>query len=678
MQIKYNYTQPVQVDDYRLAFIKHQEKNFTEAKVLYLKALQQQPNRAEVWVNLASVCDKLGEYEEALQYINKALHLNPQVKEGPFNKVVILQHLRRYEEAIALLQTAIQQFSQDADHHYQLGQCHYALGDYYQALACYKKASDLRPEVASTYEAARCYMQTERISIAIICFEACLKISPEDRATQFHLLYCYKVEGEYEKLTILLQKLSPLSDLTLSQQLNLLFAKQQVGLWQPIDAAKQLATKISHDVRIALQVKMETFATMIVPIPLAVRLELAKQEVLRIEEKFSQQMPLCQTRKRNETKCRLRVGYLSMDFRKHATAYLTCQLFSLHDKEHFEIFVYSYGFNDNSDMRRAIEQSAEHFIDLQEDNVTAAAEKIAADNIDILVDLAGFTKGNRFAIVAQRPAPIQVNYLGYNLSTGSRSIDYFLADTTLVLPEEERYCSEKIVYLPHTFIPINHKEQVSLTLTKNKPDWQLPENAFIFGCFNAIYKLEPIIFSAWMEILMAVPNSVLWLLSSHDIVINNLRREAEKRSVAANRLIFCAREDREPHLARHRHMDLFLDTLQVNAITTACDALYMGVPVLTLAGDYPLSRAGKSVVSAAGTKELMQQFIASDLEDYKRRAIYFGSNVDKFNELKKQFQQQLPTSPLLDMPAKAKALEKAYTEMWTRYQQGLSPQSFMV
>jgi protein O-GlcNAc transferase len=678
MQIKYNYTQPVKVDDYRLAFIKHQEKNFAEAKVLYLKAVQQQPKRAEIWVNLASVCDKLCEYEEALHYIDKALQLDPQVKEGTFNKIIILQHLRRYKEAIDILQTVIPLFPQDADNYYQLGQCYHALYDYHQALACYKKASDLRPEVASTYEAARCYMRTNHISLAIICFEACLKISPEDRATQFHLLYCYKMIADYEKLNALLQEISLLQNLTLDEQLQLLFAKQELALWHPHDAAKQLAEKISNDVSTAMQVGIDTFSTMIIPIPLAVRLELAKMDALQVEKKFPQEKPLFQAEKRTETKRRLRIGYLSMDFRKHATAYLIRELFPLHDKENFEIFIYSYGFNDNSEIRHSIEQSAEHFIDLEQDSITTAAARIAADEIDILIDLAGFTKGNRFAILAQRPAPIQVNYLGYNLSTGSHSVDYFLADTTIVKSEEEQYCSEKIVYLPHTFISVNHKEKVSLELAKNKNDWQLPDNAFVFGCFNAIYKLEPTIFSVWMEVLTAVPNSVLWLLSANDIVINNLRQEAEKSSIAANRLIFCAREDREPHLARHLHMDLFLDTLQVNAITTACDALYMGVPVLTLAGDYPLSRAGKSVVAAAGAKALMQQFIASDLEDYKQKAIYFGKNTDKFTELKMLFQQQLPTSPLLDMPAKAKALETAYTKMWMRYQQGLVPQSFAV
>lgn len=248
----------------------------------------------------------------------------------------------------------------------------------------------------------------------------------------------------------------------------------------------------------------------------------------------------------------------------------------------------------------------------------------------------------------------------------------------MIQEEDKPHYSEKIVYLPHTAMVLNHRETIRTELAKDRNYWHLPETAFVYGCFNNNYKIESTVFSLWMEILQAVDNSVLWLFSPHAIVETHLKEEAAKRGIDPQRLIFTGLIVHADYLARYQHMDLFLDTLYHNAVTTACDAIYAGVPLLTLAGDHALARGGKSVMQAAGSVAITQRFIAKDKEDYTQKAIDFGLDREEFAALKKAFQSQLPQSPLLDIPARIKAIEAAYEKMWDLYRQGLAPQSFSV
>ncbi len=664
-------------DPYKTALAHHQKKEYTEAKSLYLKAIERQPQKAEAWVNLASVCDALGEGEDALTYVEKALKLNPRVRDGYFNKGAILRRLQRWEEAIKAFQISLAHSPQDHDAYYYMGQCYFSLSRFDLALEAYKKASNIRPTLASIYAAGKCYQHLSLLEAAILCFKECVKIKSDDRAAQFDLAFCYTKIENYPELQTLVSELQSVNNLTLDQQHTLFFAKQELSWWsEGADEALNLVLAIERQRLDNPQLSLNPWTAITLPLSLRSRYIFSQRFSASTEKKYcnwknSHVVPLIRPK-------RLRIGYLSMDFRVHPMAFLIQSVFKLHDRARVELFAYSYGRNDNSEARRVIEQSVDHFVDIEKDDVITAAKKITADGIDILIDLAGFTTGSRFAILALRPAPLQVNYLGYCLSTGSQSIDYFLGDKTIIQEEEEIHYSEKIAYLPHTFITINHEEKICSQLAGTRADWGLAHGAFVYGCFNAIYKIEPAVFTAWMEILKAVPNSVLWLLSKHDIIAANLRQEAVKRGVEPNRLIFSAYKPREEHLARHQHMDLFLDTWQVNAVTTTCDAVYAGVPVLTLAGDYPLSRAGKSIMQAAGSPILTQQFIAKDREDYRQKAIHFGLHRQEFALLKKEFQEKLPQSPLLDMPAKVKAMEAAYEKMWALHQQGLPPQSFSV
>ncbi len=677
MQITYTQ-KPTPPNEYSRALLHHQQQDYLKAKILYLKYLEKNPQKAEAWVNLASVCDFLKEYDEALLHIEQALRLDSKVRSGQFNLGIILLHRHNYPKAIKAFETCLQRNPKDHEAQHYLGRCYYDQKQFQKALEHYTIASDAVPSFLSIYGAGQCYLKMNRYKLAVVCFSECLKIKPNDDNSLLELIACYKFLHDYEKLAETLKLLKESEHLNWAQKLELYFVRRLLALWnEEIVAGESLTQALEKALQEGRKILIDPFSAMVLPLSLETRLRIARTYAAAIEDKTVAQKPSLQPATPRKSS-RLRIAYLSYDIRQHASGYLTQNLFKHHDKSRFEIFIYSYAPDDGSSVRQNIAKSVEHFVDVEKETTSAIAERIAADGIDVLVDLMGFTQGNRFEILALRPAPIQINYLGFCLSTGSSAIDYFMVDKTVVRPNEEACYSEKLIYLPHTMIPINDAEAVDLHLAGTRSDWGLPENAFVYGCFNAIYKLDLNVFSIWMQILKAVPDSVLWLLSAAPSIIDHLRQQAQSLGLDPNRLIFSERKPRAEHLARHIHMDVFLDSFQVNAITTACDALMAGVPVLTLAGDFILNRAGRSIVEAAGPAELMTHFVAENVEDYQQKAIHYALDFERFKSLKQGFQKQWPESPLMNSKAKVAAFEKAYEKVWDLHQQGEKPQSLEV
>jgi len=348
-------------------------------------------------------------------------------------------------------------------------------------------------------------------------------------------------------------------------------------------------------------------------------------------------------------------------------------LFSLHDQAHFEIFVYSFGPNDHSEYRNYIATSCEHFQDVTALSTEESAHQIFNDGIHILVDLKGYTIQSRTAILALRPAPIQVSYLGYPGTMGAEFIDYIIGDAVVTPPEFADDFSEKIVTLPNSY-QVNDYQQAISSTPMTRSQYGLPESGFVFCCFNTNYKIEPLIFDIWMRILASVPGSVLWLIPRFPVVKENLRREAEARGIHGERLIFAQHYPKAEHLARHQLADLFLDTLYYNAHTTASDALWAGVPVITCPGETFASRVAASLLTAVGLPEL----ITASLEEYEQLVIRIAHSSSELRELKQKLAQNRTTYPLFDTPLFAHNLEQAYRAMWEIYAAGKPPQAFKI
>ena len=370
---------------------------------------------------------------------------------------------------------------------------------------------------------------------------------------------------------------------------------------------------------------------------------------------------------------KVRVAYLSADFCEHATAHLAARLFELHDRSRFEVVALSYGRNDGSPMRKRLEHGFDRFIDVNGRSDAEAARILRELEVDIAVDLKGHTTGARPAILAFRPAPVQVAYLGFPGTTGAPFIDYVLADRFVLPPEMQGFYSEQVVYLPDCY-QVNDDRRAIPPVHGSRAEAGLPSTGFVFCCFNNSYKISPQIFAAWMRLLKATPGSVLWLLEDNPVAAGNLRRAAAAAGVEPARLVFAPRARHDEHLARHGLADLFLDTLPCNAHTTASDALWAGLPVLTCPGRSFAGRVAGSLLQALDLREL----VTPSMEAYERLALRLATDPVLLAGVRQKLTSNRTRTPLFDTQRLSRHLEAAYFTMRERARAGEPPLAFGV
>ena len=369
---------------------------------------------------------------------------------------------------------------------------------------------------------------------------------------------------------------------------------------------------------------------------------------------------------------KIRIGYFSGDFREHPVALLTAGLYETHDRDHFEIHAFSLGPDTNDEMNLRIKAGVDHFHNVQPMSHKEIVELARSLEIDIAVDLAGLTAKSRTDVFAMSAAPIQLSYIGWLGTMGADYYDYLIADPVMIPKENQKYYVEKIVYLPS--FQVNDSKDLPPDIVMTRKDAGLPEEGFVFCCFNNTYKFTPTTFDSWARILSEVDNSVLIVYTNNDLSKKNLTKEIEERGIAANRLIFGDSLDRPEYLARYRVADLFLDTQPYNAGTTASDALKMGLPILTLKGQSYQSRMGASILNAVSLPEL----ITNTPEEYESLAIQLGNDPEKMQAIKDKLANNLSSAPLFDTKRFTKNIEAAYNEMYERHHKGLEPEHIYV
>ncbi|MGH8687583.1 MAG: tetratricopeptide repeat protein, partial [Burkholderiales bacterium] len=370
---------------------------------------------------------------------------------------------------------------------------------------------------------------------------------------------------------------------------------------------------------------------------------------------------------------RVRLAYLSSDFYEHATAYLMTRLFERHDRDRFEVLAVSFGPDDASPMRARLTRAFDRFVDIRDLDDAEAARALRALEIDIAVDLKGYTAGARPRLLADRPAQVQVSYMGFPGTMGAAHIDYLLADRWVIPPEARAFYSEQPVYLPDSYW-VNDETTAVAERTPSRAEAGLPNDAFVFCCFNNTYKLTPAFFDVWMRLLARVPGSVLWLLEPTAFAVRNLRGTAAAHGVDPARIVFAPRLARAEHLARQRLADLFLDTLPVNAHTTTTDALWVGLPVLTCLGSTFVGRVAASMLHAIGLPEL----VTRDVADYERRALAYASDPAALAVVRAKLARHRLTHPLFDSALSCRHFEAAYLRMWEMHLRGEAPRAFSV
>lgn len=596
-------------------------------------AAGRESGNAEILKNLGNARKAGGDLEGALAAYRQSVGIEPRYLPSLYNIGLVLRQMNRLDEAERHFRGVHELFPDDAEVLFHVASLLAGRASYAEAERSYRNAMRLAPGNGNLQLGlARVYTLTGALDRAIECYRAALRLQPD----------------------------SP------NARGSLLFAMQGVCDWSQFDelSALQRRAVLDHP-----EPDISPFTLLFLPSTPAEQLACARKYTQALVREAG-----CAPRYQFQRKAgtRLRIGYLSGDFREHASATLFSELFELHDRNRFEVFAYSQGPDDRSPQRERLVRAFDRFVDVSGMSSIAAAAAIFSDQIDILVDLKGHTELARIETLALRPAPVQVTYLGYPGTTGADFIDYAVVDRFVAPPGDACYFSEKLIHMPASY-QVNDRKR-HLPETRVRRELGLPEAAFVFCSFNAPYKIVPDVFAAWMRILQAVPHSVLWLLESNSWVVSNLRREARSRGIQAERLVFAPMVSHDQHLARAAAADLFLDTVPCNAHTTGSDALWAGLPMLTCAGTTFASRVGASLLHAVGLPEL----VARSMPDYEALAVRLARNPHELADMRERLRRNRATAPLFDSPSFARHLESAYLRIWDTYLAGGAPSAVQI
>lgn len=610
----------------------HEMKRFEDAVESYQGALQAEPNNAEALSNCAGALIALQRPEEALIYCEQAIAIKPDLAEAHNNMGGALRRLCQYDEAIAACETALRLRPDYAMAMSNLANVLLACDRFEEALDHCDRAIALQPELADAYEHRGAALLGAR--------------RPDDAALTFEKLFEIEPSRRFAAGTVL--------------------GARHLGCdWTNYDTAREAT------IRLVLEDKPAVLPFTFLSLCDSPELQLKCARAFVAD----QIPPDCReswsgARHRHE---RLRIAYLSADYRQHATAILMAGLFEAHDRGRFETIAISFGPEEHSPMSERLQNCFDRFIDVRSLNDRRVVALMRSLEIDIAVDLKGYTWDMRPGILSRRGAPVQVSYLGYPGTMGLEEIDYLIADRIVMPPWQAARCTERIVYLPECY-QVNDDRRMIPSRSPTRGEAGLPENGFVFCCFNNNYKITPAVFDVWMRLLRAIPDGVLWLLEDNAPAARNLRREAQARGVSADRLVFAPRVAPAAHLERHALADLFLDTLPYNAHTTTSDALWAGLPVLTCMGASFQGRVAASLLHAIGLPEL----ITHSLDEYFGCAAALASSPPRLQELRTRLAHNRTRRPLFDTRRFCRHLEDAYTTMWKRHEAGLSPESFSV
>ena len=635
-----------------------------EALAAFERALAITPGLAEAWLGRGHALGGLGNYEEALSAYDGAVALNPTLAEAWLGRGHVFVQLQQFGAALAAYDRAVALKPDLAEAWLVRGLALGVLGNAQEALAAYDRTLALDPNLVQAWMGrGNACLHLRQYDNALAAYGRALALNANFAEAWFGRAEVLVQLNEPDKALAAFDRALTLKPEIHFAQGDRLHAKLSLSNWTNLEA--ELADLVAAVRTGNLAVSPFNFIEMAVS---------AADQLACAKRVMADYPPLPGTW--HGEICshdRIRIGYFSADFRTHPVAQLVVGLFEHHNKSRFEISAISYGPDDTSDLRNRIKSAVENFIDVRAVTDEEIAQLIRHREIDVLVDMTGLWQYNRFSVLSRRVAPVQVNFLGYAGTTGADWMDYIIADPTLIPKDHFGFYSERVVWLPDTYQPNDDKRPISKRLP-TRAECDLPEAGFVFCCFNGTNKITPEIFSVWMRLLTAIEGSVLWLIETNPIAAQNLRNEAKAREIPPERLIFAPKLPLADHLARHRHADLFLDTLPYNAHTTASDALWAGVPVLTCLGESFAGRVAASLLKAIGLPEL----ITTSHADYEALALKLAREPSFLAAIKAQLARNRDTYPLFDTARFTHHIEAAYTTMWQRYQRGDPPKAFVV
>ena len=702
-----------------LGVVKIQQGLAQEAATLISRAVQAQPEFAEAHNNLGLALRKLGQLEQAVQSHERALQIKPAYAEALNNLATALREAGRLDDALAACDRALAikpDFAQAlnsraatrsqagrhaealidveralalaprlATAHFNHGVILGDLGQHEPSLAAYQRCLELDPRHATAWNNKGYALQSlYRDEEALHCFAQALALEPDN------------VEVLINQGTSL-HELRRLAEAARSLQQATQLAPHHTGAWANLgitlaDAAQWDGAKLAFGqvctlapslayaqgnrfnaaIRTCDWTHVEAWRADMEAAALAGQLPATPFQLLAASDNGPALQQCAQLHAQHELQPqtprwtgetyrhdKVRVAYLSADFHDHATGHLMAEVFEKHDRERFDVSAWSFGPVTGDAMQQRLRAAFPQFHDVQAVSDAEMARRLREAEIDILVDLKGYTKGNRVGVLAHRPAPVQVNYLGYPGTLGMPGLaDWIIADAHVIPPGYESFYTEKVARLADCYQP-NCLVRDMAAATPSREALGLPAQGFVFCCFNNNYKITPAVFAVWMRLLQQVEGSVLWLLQDQAEVALHLRQTAQTQGVAPERIVFAPRVPQPEHLARHAQADLFLDTLPYNAHTTASDALWTGLPLLTCSGHSFASRVAGSLLRTSGLGEL----VTSNLQDYEAKALQLARHPDTLAALRRRLLEGRTSNPLFDSTRYTRQLESAFLQM---------------
>jgi protein O-GlcNAc transferase len=673
---------------------------FEAALSSYDSAISRQPGFVFAWINRGIALGKLGRFDEAIESYDRTLALQPQLSQALENRGTALLSLGRFEEALANYDKVLAIEPGNAAAWNIRGVILHALARFERALEAFERAVALRPNFADAFRnRGDALRNLRRFDEALTSYDHAIALDPDNATTwnergvllgeMNHLedalasydkslalkpdytkalinrgsLQWSKMERRYDEATRDLERALALEPQHAYARGELLHIRMQAADWRDFPREK---AQIDQDVREGHLV-IQPFVYQAISDSAA--------DLAACSRRFAKLYPAvsCPPVSRSRNHRKIRIGYLSADFREQATAYLTVGLYEMHDRQKFEIIAFDNGASDGSAIRARLEKAFDKIVAISHLSDHVAADRIRAEEIDILINLNGYFGSHRTGVFAHKPAPVQVNFLGFPATLGAPYIDYILADRVIIPEEDRRHYCEQVVYLPDCY-QVNDSRRPIAEDVPTRASNGLPEKAFVFCNFNQSYKLTPAMFESWMRIIRQVPDSVLWLLDDIPEFRDNLCRAAPRHDVASSRLIFAPRVAVEKHLARLRLADLFLDSLPYNAHTTASDALWAGLPLLTCRGTAFPGRVAASLLTAANLPELVTETSG----DYEHLAVTLARDTARLCAIRQRLQQNRLDCALFDTDRFRRHIEAAYATMWDIWLRGEQPHAFSV
>ena len=595
------------------------------------KAKEINPQDAEVHNNLGNVLEKLEKFDEAQNNYRQAILLEQNYTEAYYNLANLLNKLGRFDEAEINYIQAIKLKPNFAEAFNNLANLLKELRRFDEAEINYIQAIKFKPNFAEAfYNLANLLKELGRFNESIINFKETLKINPELVTAEAEILLLAASTGDHSNFKNLDKEASRLGISTKSVQ-------PFYGLSWVDNPAQQLQRTINF-----------------------------------VAEKFKR-YPINLSVKPKMLPKRIKIAYVSGDFYNFPTMHLLAGVLEAHNRECFEIYAFSYVLRQNDEMRKRIKLGVDHFIDVNNLSSIEIAKLIQNYNIDISIDINGYTRKSRPEIFQYRMSPIQINYLGYPSTMGTKFIDYIIADPVTIPDENRDFYSEKIIYMPHTYQANDDKRKIAKTNSK-RVDFNLPEKGFVFCCFNQIYKISPKEFNIWMRLLRNVNNSVLWLIKSNKWVEQNFSKEAKRQGIDPLRIVFAEKLSHSEHLARHKHADLFIDTFNYNAHTTASDALWAGLPIVTKQGKQFSARVTSSLLTACGLSEL----ITKNEKEYEDLIYELATNPKKLKTISLKLSENKKNKPLFNTKQYTNNFENGLQKAYELYFNGEHPKNIFV